>query len=203
MVIHETFHLYQHSMQAHHNQLKTLISNDTYISQEELGEIFKDNTWFSNSVRKENELILSALSEINPDKVKKDINFFLKTREKRRVKYLKDYKYDIAPIECLNEASEGGARYIVFNTKIYLKESSIDKEILSVDTCYNSNQKYLNYSLENNKNFCYPHSRYFYVTGFNMIRLLEKLEISFKDSLYTKSPLYLEYYLNDYIKKDN
>ena len=199
MVIHETFHLYQYTIPAFRNQIENLINNDKYISQEALGKIFKENTWFANSVRKENNLLLSALSETNPDEIKKSIDLFLKIRANRRTKYLKDHNYDIAPIECLNEAFEGGARYIEFNTKMYLKKSAIDKELLSVDTCYNSNQTFLNYNLENDKGLCYPDNKYFYATGFNMIKLLEKLDIDFKNDLYSKSPLFLEYYFKEHI----
>lgn len=72
---------------------------------------------------------------------------------------------------------------------------------MSVDTAYHSYKGFKNYKIENDPWLFIPGKWYFYATGFNIGRLLDKLEINYKARLFEEGNLSLDEILETNYKK--
>ena len=196
MIIHEYFHGFQYK---HPVYLDYFEKNVVSIREDSLKSIYKSNTWFKESIDNENNTLLSAIRSTKNDEIKQLIATFFRLREQRRLLTTQRLNFDIKIPEEAYETMEGTARYVEY--KLYYKFAVIhpDNQLAKSDSSYHSYDSFKNYKIENDQ-WLYLTSKttYFYATGFNMARLLDKLKIEYKSRLFNESGLSLEQLLKTY-----
>jgi hypothetical protein len=75
-----------------------------------------------------------------------------------------------------------------------------DPKLSQVDPSYKAYQIFKNYKIENDPWLYTPGKRYFYATGFNIVRLLDKLHIPYKSNLFKDGESTLEQQLENNYK---
>jgi hypothetical protein len=190
MIIHEYFHGFQYKHQAYiDNYEKNIIQ----IQPDSLTNIYNSNSWFKNSIDKENETLLTAINEPDTLKTQQLIDAFFKIRNQRRIETKQRIKLDISNYEKCYETLEGTARYVEFSLYNKFSTSRPDYKLLKSDPSFKSFKKFRNYKIENDKwLYLTEKTTYFYAVGFNMARLLDKLKIEYKTKLFNQGELSLE-----------
>jgi hypothetical protein len=194
MILHEYFHGFQFK---HPKFFDYFSATSAYISPDTLRNIYSHNKWFKESVNKENELLLSALISKDSVKTASLINLFFQLREQRRNNTKQLTNFDIKPIENIYETMEGTARYVEYNlyNKFPTKQSTT--KLMKSDTFYGSYAYFDNFNFEEAQ-WLYKTGRdYFYATGFNITRLLDKLKIEYKSRLFKEGGISLEEILKE------
>ncbi|WP_162056177.1 hypothetical protein [Pontibacter pamirensis] len=191
MVVHEYFHGFQY---RHRNYFQSMSNNLSSVPQDSLRNIYLNNPWFKEKVDKENKLLLLALDSESRTEVDSLTTAFSKLREQRRKETKRRLGFDIENYEKIYETMEGTARYV--EQKLYEKFSDKvpDKRLTSSDTSYHSYGYFKNYKIDKDE-WLYLTTKsgaYFYATGFNMARLLDKLNIEYKARLFREENLSLE-----------
>lgn len=191
MVIHEYFHGFQYK---HRNYLQSLAQNIFSVTQDSLRDIYRNNAWFKDKIDAENELLLLALDAESRAKVDSLTTVFFKLRQQRRKETKQRLGFDIENYEKAYETMEGTARYV--EQKLYEKFSDKlpDSKLIGSDTSYHSYSFFKDYKIDKDE-WLYLTSKtavYYYATGFNMARLLDKLKVEYKDRLFHEGELSLE-----------
>lgn len=200
MIVHEYFHGFQFKHQAYINNV---LEKTNTVTEDSLSQVFKSNVWFQEKIKEENSFLLKAIESKSQAETEKYIDNFFNLRKERRLETKS--KLHIAIIDCekIYETMEGTARYIEYNLQMEYATKKPDKKLLSVDKAYNSYQIFRNYKIENDPWLYTPGKRYFYATGFNITRLLDKLNIDFKSMLFKEGELSLESILQTNYQKKN
>ncbi|MFY7825881.1 MAG: hypothetical protein ACOVQ4_02090 [Flectobacillus sp.] len=88
---------------------------------------------------------------------------------------------------------EGTARYVEFSLCNHFTQRKPDESLLKSNSSFKSFAKFKNYNLQKNQ-WLYLSNKttYFYGTGFNMARLLDKLGIDYKSRLFKDGKITLE-----------
>lgn len=159
MVMHEYFHGFQFKQDGFFDAYEKTF---TACPQDTLSTLQAQHEWYRESILQENELLLKAIGEIDLDKAKAHVREFFELRDGRRHRMKKEQKIDIVAAEQFMEIMEGSARYIEYQLYEYFGDFSL------VDA------KWL-YTVGKN---------YYYATGFNLLRLLEKLEIEYRSYIF-------------------
>lgn len=190
MIMHEYFHGYQYKHKPYIDYYEKEI---VQIQPDSLIVIYENNTWFKNSIDKENELLLNAITETDSIKIAKIITNFFALRTQRRKTVLTEMKFDISKYEKCYETMEGTARYIEYSLyKLYATKQP-DYKLLKSDSSFRSFEKFRNYDITKDE-WLYRTEKttYFYAVGFNMARLLDKLKIEYKSRLFKEGKVTLE-----------
>ncbi len=190
MIMHEYFHGYQYKHKPYIDYYEKEI---VQIQPDSLIAIYKNNTWFKNSIDMENELLLNAIKETDSIKIVNIIKDFFALRTQRRKTVLSKMKFDISKYERCYETMEGTARYIEYSLyKLYTSRQPDDK-LLKSDTSFRSFEKFRNYDLTKDE-WLYKTEKttYFYAVGFNTARLLDKLKIEYKSRLFKEGKITME-----------
>ena len=190
MVMHEYFHGFQYK---HKPYMDYYEKNIVQIQPDSLNSIYKNNSWFKESIDRENQLLLNAIEETDIAKTEKLIETFFEIRNNRREETKQKLQFDITNFEKCYETMEGTARYVEFS--LYNKFSTLqpDGKLIESDTSFKSFKKFIDYKIENNKwLYLTEKTTYFYAVGFNMARLLDKLKIEYKTKLFKQGGLSLE-----------
>jgi hypothetical protein len=191
MVIHEYFHGFQYK---HRDYLQSMAQNIISVQQDSLRKIYRNNSWFKEKVDAENELLLLAVDAKNRTEIDSLITAFFKIRNERRKETKQRLGFSIENYEKTYETMEGTARYV--EQKLYEKFSDKlpDAKLIGSDTSYHSYNYFKDYKLGKDE-WLYLTSKsavYYYATGFNMARLLDKLNVKYKDRLFQEGELSLE-----------
>ena len=127
---------------------------------------------------------MTALQSESPTEIHESIVQFFKLREKRFKQLNDSLRSDIKLIEKNYETMEGTARYIEYN--LYKEFESLDAHInlKKSDSLFRSYEYFNNYNLTNDKWLYMSGPNYFYAIGFNILRLLDKLEVDNKSRLF-------------------
>jgi hypothetical protein len=190
MIMHEYFHGFQYKHQTYMDYYE---KNIVQIQPDSLTTIYKNNSWFKNSIDKENETLLKAINESDNAKTEQLIDTFFKIRNQRRLATKQRIKLDIANYEKCYETMEGTARYVEFSLYNKFSTSRPDYKLSKSDTSFKSFKKFRNYKIENDKwLYLTEKTTYFYAVGFNLARLLDKLKIEYKTKLFKQGGLSLE-----------
>ena len=196
MVLHEYFHGFQFKHLNYQNQLKNSIS---YFGQDSLYRIYTSNSWFKTAIDNENKFLLDAIEAKDPNARVQLIDSFFMARNNRRLKAKENLKIDLAQAESIYETMEGSARYV--EVQLYKLFSADDKKNKKID----SDKSFKNYKEFKKFNFeksewidLTTETKYYYATGFNMIHLLEKLDVEYKSRLFKEEGLTLEKLLDSY-----
>jgi hypothetical protein len=191
MVVHEYFHGFQFQ---HKNYLQYFADSIATFQKSKLKALYSANTWFKEKVDRENELLLQALATDDQVEVRKLISTFFEERKKRRTETSRKFDLDIEAYEKTYETLEGTARYV--EQKLYEKFSQKrpDTKLQKSDSSYHAYDFFKEHELEKEE-WLYLTAKsgvYFYATGFNMTRILDKLGVPYKERLFKQRDLSLE-----------
>lgn len=191
MVVHEYFHGFQLRHKSYRQYFADSLGS---FDKGTLKGLYKDQVWFKEQIDKENALLLQALETDSRDEIRKLLSAFFKERENRRNETKQKLDVDIEAAEKLYETMEGTARYV--EQKLYEKFSQIqpNTNLQRADSAYQGYAYFKNHKLDNDK-WLYLTAEsgvYFYATGFNMARVLDKLGVPYKERLFKESKLSLE-----------
>ena len=198
MVLHEYFH----GFQLKHPAFLAHFEKNIAVGADTLHKIYKAHGWFKESVDKENAILLAALDGAADTKMKSLVDSLFLLRERRRQQAKRQLKVDIAQLEQIYETMEGTARYVEYKLYGHFAGKTPHRNLLKSDTAYHSYQYFRDHTIEKDK-WLYQSDRtkYFYATGFNMIRLFEKLKINYKTRLFNEGDLSLERILKQHRTK--
>lgn len=160
MIMHEYFHGFQFKQRGFFEAYVAILSD---CPQDTLPKLQAQLEWYKESIQQENELLLKAIDAPDLEAMKAYIRAFLELRDSRRTKIKAQGNTDITSAEQLMEITEGSARYIEYRLYDYLGNFSLAQE------------KWL-YTVGKN---------YYYATGFNLLRLLDKLGTEYHSRIFT------------------
>ncbi|SIT92685.1 hypothetical protein [Pontibacter indicus] len=191
MVVHEYFHGFQLQHKSYRQYFADSLGS---FNKGLLKGLYKDQVWFKKQIDQENTLLLQALETDNRDEIRKLLSAFFKERENRRNETMLKHDVDIGAAEKLYETMEGTARYV--EQKLYEKfsQKQPDANLQRADSAYQGYEYFKSHKLDNDK-WLYLTAEsgvYFYATGFNMARVLDKLGVPYKERLFKESKLSLE-----------
>lgn len=191
MIVHEYFHGFQYK---HREYLHSIAQSISSVPHDSLRAVYRNNPWFKEKVDEENELLLRALGAESRTETESLVTAFFKLRQQRRREVKQRLSLDIAGYEKAYETMEGTARYV--EQKLYEKFSVKlpDSKLVSSDTSYHSYRDFRDYKIDRDE-WLYLTSKtgvYYYATGFNMVRLLDKLNVQYKERLFREGELSLE-----------
>lgn len=189
MILHEYFHGFQFKHPKFFDYFST---TSAYISPDTLKDIYSHNQWFQEDINKENELLLSALTSNDSIEIVSLISSFFQLREQRRKNTKQQIGFDIKPIENIYETMEGTARYVEYNLYNKLPAKPSATKLMKSDTLYGAYAYFDNFNFEEAKWLYKTGKNYFYATGFNIVRLLDKLRIEYKSRLFNEGRVPLE-----------
>ncbi len=183
LVMHEYFHSYQFSHQA----TLTYLAETIQVSADTLDKIYLQHAWFRELLEKENLALLNAIRVNGNDSIKLYIDEFLETRKTRRMKFENLNQFRISIYENFWETIEGSARYAEYYLAGNFKSLDTDYAI-QCDSLFRNYKDYTHLlNFENEKEFV-ERTRimqaYYYVTGFNLCRLMDKMGIPYKQNLF-------------------
>ena len=200
MIVHEYFHGFQFKHKAFINNV---LEKTSTITEDSLSKVFKNNVWFQEKIKEENSFLLKAIESKSQSETEKYIDNFYNLRKERRLETKLKLHITINDCEKIYETMEGTARYIEYNLQMEYATKKPDKKLFNVDKAYHSYQIFRDYKIENDPWLYTPGKRYFYATGFNITRLLDKLNIDFKSILFKEGELSLESILETNYQKKN
>lgn len=190
MIMHEYFHGYQYKHKTYIDYYENEI---VQIQPGSLVEIYKNNSWFKKSIDEENQLLIKALKENNSLNTRKLIADFFALRNKRRNEGIAKLKLDISKYEKCYETMEGTARYVEYSLYNLFSTKRPDSKLLKSDRSFKSFDKFRKYDIKQDE-WLYQTEKttYFYATGFNLARLLDKLKIEYKSRLFKEGKISME-----------
>ena len=159
MVMHEYFHGFQFKNDGYldiYDTITNAVLPDTLI------ELAASHDWCRESITQENDLLLKAIDANDIEASRAYIQSFFKLRNERRERVKKELGIDIVALEQLYETMEGSARYIEYC--LY--------------------RHFGNFNLSDAKWLYTVGRKYYYATGFNLLRLSDKLEIDYKYAIF-------------------
>jgi Fe-S oxidoreductase len=190
MIIHEYFHGFQYKHKPYMDYYENEI---VQIQPDSLTTFYKKLPWFKQSIDAENQLLLDAIAEKDSIQTKKLIQAFWNKRKQRRGQFQQKHKFSLDKFEKCYETMEGTARYVEFSLYKDFATRKPDESLLKSDSSFKSFAKFKNYNLQKDKwLYLTDKTTYFYATGFNMARLLDKLGIEYKSRLFKDGKISLE-----------
>lgn len=183
IVLHEYFHAFQ----LKHSGMMNYLADSLKMGADTLITLYRQNEWLKNDLKTENDLLLRAIATANKDSMNYYIKAFLLKRKERRAAFKTKMGYDIAPIENFWEKMEGPARYVEYHLAYIYNKTVLPKHIQYCDTFFN---EYKTYKQPGFEKMAWMHDKtlimpaYYYVTGFNMCRALDKCGVNYKKDLF-------------------
>ena len=159
MVMHEYFHGFQFKNDGYldiYDTITNAVLPDTLI------ELAASHDWYRESITQENDFLLKAIDANDIEASRAYIQSFFKLRNERRERVKKELCIDIVALQQLYETMEGSARYIEYC--LY--------------------RHFGNFNLSDAKWLYTVGRKYYYATGFNLLRLSDKLEIDYKYGIF-------------------
>jgi hypothetical protein len=184
IVLHEYFH----SFQLNHSTMMNWLTDRLEIKEDSLINLYRQNEWFKNAIDEENALLLQAIQTASADSAKALAKTFIEKRKDRRERFKSEKGFDVGEAEDFWEKMEGTARYVEYYVS-YIYMGSIAPP-RSCDSAFNNYRTYKKQGFENTS---WMHDKttimpaYYYVTGFNICRLMDKLKISYKKDLFDRT----------------
>ncbi len=196
MVMHEYFHGFQFK----HPQFLDLYKKNVTVSADSLKALYNNNDWFKKSVDRENELLLEALNSDTQTEIQQTIVLSFKLRDQRLKQTKELLNLDIKTSEENQETMEGTARYIEYNLYSKFATMQPDMNLEKSDSLYHSYKYFKNYTITKDKWLYTAGAKYYYATGFNIARLLDKLKVDYKSRLFSNR-IFLDEILREQIAK--
>jgi hypothetical protein len=183
LVMHEYFHSFQFSHKPTINHLSETIR----MSSDTLNKIYLENAWFQQLLEKENMALLNAIRTNAGDSTNLYIDEFFRTRQQRRMKYKTLHKLNLSELETFWETIEGTARYAEYYMAGNFHQMTTETSN-QCDSLFRNFKDYASQSnFENEPAFIQRTKMmqaYYYVTGFNLCRLMDKIGIDYKLDLF-------------------
>lgn len=176
IVLHEYFH----GFQFRHPEFIRFANDSVTVSITKLQSYYDHYPWFRESIEKENQILLECLASKNIQKIKVLFKEYKAQRSQRLLKFHQTEKFDLTPQEEFMEKMEGSARYMEYQLYLSFKNIPTNKELMNIDKHYDP-LALKTFKLKD-KPWMYKSNsiRYFYSTGFNMLRLLDQLNVKYK-----------------------
>jgi hypothetical protein len=188
MVMHEYFHGFQYRHPRYISYLKENVS----VRADSLAGLYHDFPWYKAMIEEENGFVLEALKSDNEARIDSLVSALMQVRTARRTRAMEEFKLDVGRYERCYETMEGTARYVETGLYKTFTQQPIPA-MLKADTAFKNFNQYHNFRLEDAKGIYMPaYTSYFYATGYNLTRLLEKLKIPFKNILFETGGVSLE-----------
>lgn len=183
LVMHEYFHSFQFA----HSSAMSYLADSVRIAVDSLERAYLRKIWFREALEKENAALLRAIECRTEDSLHFYLRRFVQIREHRRSQYEKLQAPGITAAENFWETIEGTARYVEYYMAGYFSHLA-DTVTNRCDTLFRNFADYTRLpGFENDPAFrkrteIMP--AYYYVTGFNLCRLMDKMNIAYRHNLF-------------------
>ena len=189
MVIHEYFHGFQFKHPAHLAYFEKNISR----AADTLQKLYELHRWYKDGVDKENKILLTMLATQRKKEIQSLTDSFFSVRQQRRLQAKRELNVDVAELERSYETMEGTARYVEFSLYASFMKKSPAFNLQKSDSAYHSYREFQNFTIEKDEwLYLAEKTTYFYATGFNLVRLLDKLKVPYRTVLFNEGSLSLE-----------
>lgn len=185
MVIHEYFH----GFQFRNPGLTAYGDSAVSLRGSQLQAFYNQYDWFKASIDQENKLLLHCLTLTDSRQIKTTLRTFCSLRESRTRRLEDSLSIHLALQEAFYEKLEGTAKYVELNLIAGFKKFPADRELQLLDTAYKTNA-YQHFDLNAEQWRYTPGSiSYFYATGYNLLRVLDHLNVSYKKGFFKNNEL--------------
>lgn len=201
-MMHELYHQYQYSNEAILTYVLRLYQEKKMIDMDSLQGIYRNNQDFRDTLKLENELLKKAVATPSFEEEKKLFTQFLKLRAKRNAEYFKKKKFYVNTPENFWEKLEGTCLMMEKQLKENFKNIVPNEYLVNNDPMYNKSFSFNEKDLAEISFYTDLDDSRFYVgaTGFNMVQLLEKNQVPYKDNFFNYASLPLDLQLKYFYK---
>ncbi len=201
-MMHELFHQYQYSNEAILTYVLRLYQEKKMIDMDSMQGIYLKNQAFRDTLTKENNLLKQAVATTSFEEEKKLFAQFLKLRAKRNLDYFKKKKFWVNTPENFWEKLEGTSLMMEKQLKENFKDIIPTDYILNNDPMYDKSFAFNEKEISEVEFYNELNDDRFYVgaTGFNMVQLLEKNKVPYKDNFFSYASLPLDLQLKYFYK---
>ena len=202
MVVHEMFHHFQYNNMNYAKYAESVIGTLPFDIRN-LKILCQEDEQFLAMIQSENEILMKAISEGNDETRDSLITSYLDRRVKRIAKYGAENPH-LEQVENYYVIQEGSARYIEYQSMFILESYfyKVDAPKIINDPKFKSFSDFEEIDLENDA-FNYlvyaGPTDYHYTIGFNIMRLLDELNVEYKKELFNNPEKGLHMYLEDFI----
>lgn len=180
MVVHEYFH----GFQFRHPALIAYSNDSVTLSGSQVQAFYDQYEWFKTSIDQENNLLLDCLELKEQKAIDSTLALFCLLREKRRQRLEDSLHNGLARQEDFYEKLEGSAKYVDLNLLAAYKHFPPDQQLQQLDSAY-QRDAYRHLDLKQEKWMYSPgFVSYFYATGCNLLRVLDKLRLPYKKDFF-------------------
>lgn len=187
IVLHECFHGFQYRHPAYYQYASqhNLINLSAGTA---LQNLYITYPWYKDYIDTENDLLLKAIAATGKQTRDSLIGEFLKVRAERRSHISSGSDTTFNVMEKNFETMEGTARF----AEAYILSSPLkDKDIMAVDPHFNKDN--VAAPLADIESLAMASTgNYYYATGYNMIRLLKKMNVDYSKLFFKQPSLTLE-----------
>ena len=154
-------------------------------------------------IQLENDYLLKAISEEDTDNRNLLVNSYLQARSLRIERYREEHPY-LEKVENYYSIQEGSARYMEYKSMKVLNvlANQANPPKIAADSLFHFYREFKEFDL-NKEAFSYltyaGPSDYHYALGFNQMRLLDVLDVHYKQTLLSKPEKALYLYLLEYM----
>ncbi len=181
MVIHEYFH----GFQFRHPTLTAYGNDSVSLRGSQLQAFYDRYEWFKTSLDQENKILLACLEMTDIRKTEAALKIFCTLREQRRCRLEDSLHNNFAPQEDFYEKLEGSAKYVELGLLAAYKLLPADDELRQLDTAY-KDETYRHFNIKAEKwRYSTGSVSYFYATGYNLLRVLDKLNVTYKKDFFS------------------
>ena len=201
-LVHELYHQYQYSNEAILTYILRLYQEKKMIDMDSLQGIYTINQAYRDTLKLENELLKKAVATKSFEEEKKLFEQFLKLRAKRNLDYFKKKKFYVSTPENLWEKLEGTNLMMEKQLKENFKDIMPTDYVLKSDPLYDPSFVFDVKELSEIQFYTEMDDERYYVgaTGFNMVQLLEKNNVPYKDNFFSYASLPLDLQLKYFYK---
>ncbi len=199
LVMHEYFHSFQFSHQPSLFYLQNLIG----MAADTLSTYYLTNASFQHTLKLENELLIGCIKSENQDSLDLYLDEFIKLREQRRSGFADSSSFNLAIMEDFWETIEGTARYIEYYLAGKFAQMHVE-DLMGCDSLFHNFAMFKDSLPFEQKPHFIERTKimpaYYYVTGFNICRLLDKLELEYKPNRFQNPEHSIYEILKEYVE---
>lgn len=201
-LMHELYHQYQYSNEAILTYILRLNDEKKWLDMDSLQGIYLSNQAYRDTLKLENDLLKKAIATNSFDEEKKLFTQFLIARGKRQTAYFKSHKMYINTPESFWEKLEGTCLMMERQLKENFNKITPPEYLVENDKMYNKNFSFNEKDPKEVSFYSDLDNDRFYVgaTGYNMVQLLEKNNVPYKDNFFSYASLPLELQLKYFYK---
>ena len=201
-LMHELYHQYQYSNEAILTYVLRLYQEKKMVDMDSMQGFYTTNTAYRDTLKLENELLKKAVAASSLEEEKKLFAQFLKLRGKRHLELYKKTKFWVNIPENFWEKLEGTCMMMEKQLKENFQKIKFTDDILKNDPMYDPTFVYNEKDITEVNFYSELNDERFYVgtTGYNMVQLLEKNKVPYKDNFFNYASLPLDLQLKYFYK---